>query len=367
MEENVKSNDQWKNKKVLVTGASGFKGSWMCAALAEQGADVTGTIRSTGGPLAAYELLEVERRIKTMRVDITDYEQVLALIIEVKPEVIFHLAAVSMVPDALHDPLRAYRVNAMGTLHLLEACRVTGMCSRMLVCSTNLVFGADEDLPEGGYPENQPVTYGAPYDTSKAVMEMIVGSHYKTYGNDLPSLCITRCANVFGYGDANLRRVIPAFITSCLDKKEVAIKHKMNGRQFIHITDIIAGYISAVMRLPEVSTGDGVPTYHFSLNTYPNTPEPFIRMGELADLIAGLYGGKVNDKQALDYGPNEKKVQALNCKHSYEQLKWTPSMTMDKAILEMGEWYAAIDDQIRLKTLINKSLDYLVKMINTMN
>src|SRR5437868_12342971 len=170
------NNFNWKGRKVLVTGASGFKGSWLCAALLRLGAEVYGTIRNIRNPLSAYRLLDLDKNVVKVSADISDRQQVYDLLNSVEPDVIFHLAAKALVPVSLRDPRRTFDVNIMGTLNFIEASRKLKVSNRLLVCSTDHVFGNVEpaELPRDengkivGFAEKDRVSYGGPYDTSKA-------------------------------------------------------------------------------------------------------------------------------------------------------------------------------------------------------
>jgi len=248
----------WQGQKVLVTGASGFKGSWLCGILVNLGAEVYGTVRNRIHPESPYELLDLHDEIVEASADISDRQQVFDLINSIQPTVIFHLAAKAIVPVALSDPRRAFEVNVLGTVNILEACRTLRrpnrrVCERLLICSTDHVFGHVDPaaLPARGFDERTRVSYGGPYDTSKAAMELMVRSYHYSFWAELPAVGITRCANVFGLGDTNARRVIPYFISSAKDTGKVDLQYNLNGRQFIYVTDAIVGYIKAAASLNE--------------------------------------------------------------------------------------------------------------------
>ena len=176
-----KQNFNWKNKRVLITGASGFKGSWLSAALLKLGAHVYGTIRERWDPNSAYNLFELDKKLVKSNIDITNRQQVYDLINSINPDIIFHFAAMAIVPVSLRDPRRTFDVNLMGTINIIEACRRLGIGERILVCSTDHVFGSTKDIPPNGFPENSRVSYGGPYDTSKAAMELVVRSYDSSF------------------------------------------------------------------------------------------------------------------------------------------------------------------------------------------
>ena len=360
----------WENKKVLITGVSGFKGSWLAAALLKLKADVFGTVQNRNNPISAYSLFDLDNKIIKINTDVSERQQVYDMINTFEPEVIFHLAAKALVPVALRDPRRTYEINVMGTLNVIEACRKLSMCDRLLICSTDHVFGSSNEIPPNGYEEKDRVSYGGPYDTSKAMMELLVRSYYKTCWVELPSIGITRCANVFGFGDVNQRRIIPLFISSGIYKKSIELKYLHNKRQFIHIHDAINGYIKAAENLNDgncrIKTTAAMPvnrtpftqTFHFALDRYPNGSN-VISMKELAEIVADLTNSKIDQSHAVDFAPNENDVQKLDFSFTRKELSWSPQKEFVDSLKEMRLWYENIKDVPALKTLINKSLNSL--------
>ena len=373
---------EWRNKKVLVTGASGFKGSWLCAALRELDARVYGTITDQINPDSAYNTIDIDSKITKVSCDITNRQQVYDMINSIEPDVIFHLAAKALVPVALRDPRRAFDVNIMGTLNIIEACRRTSVCSRILICSTDHVFGhVDEDeLPKFGFPEDGRVSYSGPYDTSKAAMELLVRSYHSTYWSEVPAIGITRCANVFGFGDINQRRIIPEFISSAVIHGNIQLKYTKNGRQFIHMTDAIAGYIRAASTLNEGSSKEKLkkgnpdeflnrspftPTFHFAIENYENTDKPFIRVEALANMVADLFNAKVDTSSMIgDYAPKENPIQAINCEKTRSAINWNIRKPLKEALTETGAWYMPNANISTHKQAIQRDIEFLLEGLN---
>jgi CDP-glucose 4,6-dehydratase len=372
---------EFQNRKVIVTGASGFKGAWLCAALSDMGAQVYGTIRNQVNPAAAYRIFGLEDRVVALNVDISDRQSVYDMVNTIEPDVIFHLAAKALVPVGLRDPRRTFDVNINGTLNVIEACRRVKVCSRMLICSTDHVFGNVEptELPEGGFNERSRVSYGGPYDTSKAAMELLVRSYHFTFWNEVPAIGLTRCANVFGFGDTNLRRVIPLFVTSAKSDKRIPLRYRNNGRQFIYVTDAIGGYIKAMAGLDEggcrtkatVDRPDRrtpfTPTYHFAIEQYKGTETPYIKMGALAELAAELFGAVVDDAECVDYAANENRIQALNCAATRKALNWHTQTTLADGLGKLGQWHDALGDPSALRAMLRDEVQTLVSSLGTPN
>lgn len=265
----------WEKQRVLVTGASGFKGSWLCSVLAELGTEVHGTVVNRTDPESAYEVLGLRDKIVQYYVDLSDRQQVCDMINSVMPSVIFHLGAKAIVGECLRDSVRAFDANAMGTLHILEAVRQVNArkinCQRLLICSTDHVFGV-VDKGEIPIPESREPRYGGPYETSKAVAELIARSYYKTYFKDFSNgfcMCITRAANVFEFGDSQISRIIPRQLRLLSENGYLWYQHTENGRQFLHIADAVSGYILAVSRLSKIAQErQSLSIFHFCIDSY---------------------------------------------------------------------------------------------------
>lgn len=391
--------DQWSGKKVLVTGASGFKGSWLCKALLELGTQVYATIpiHNVRHPHSAYQLFDLSQDVVEVSLDISDSQLVFDVINTVGPDIIFHLAAKAQVPVAQHDPRRAFMVNTMGTINILEACRQLEIGERILVISTDHVFG-DRQIPKEGFLESSPVGYAGPYDTSKSAMELAVRCYHKTYYSQLPAIGITRASNVFGYGDTAPRRIIPQFINSAVKvPHEIFIKYPRNGRQFIYITDIIAGYIRAASYLNQdeqkLETSSGLslerkeeksltPTFHFALSdygSYSENGEPFIRVSNLARMIQSIVADAnsewckemgvchvgLNQDSAIDYAPNENPFQAINCSDTCARLNWKPKTSLEDGLKKMAQWFFVLNknDISQLKKLIKEESEVITKYL----
>jgi nucleoside-diphosphate-sugar epimerase len=337
---------EWKNRKVLVSGAAGFKGGWAAAILHELGAEVHGVTNSGKHPGSAFSLLGLNDLIHLHEgIDISNRRHVNELIRKIKPDVVFHLAAVASVPEAERDPSRCFEVNALAPAYVLAACRDYGV-SRILICSTDHAPGPvpEADLP---LPENYPLgRHSNAYDSSKAAAEILVRSMYATdRRNGLPRACITRGANFFGPGDVVERRVIPAFINKAFAERFVPLTVRKTGRQFISVDDGVSGYISAVSKLgdlPEISDGLGrpiVPTFHFSCETYPNTDRSFLRVEELANMVAELTGTRVQVLPGcVDFKAGENPAQALSCAQTRSQIGWQPLRGFEKPLEDLVEF-----------------------------
>jgi CDP-glucose 4,6-dehydratase len=368
---------EWEGKKVLVTGASGFKGAWLCRTLVALGAEVYGTVRYQVDPDCSYALLELDHQITNLFVDVCDLQAVLESVNSIQPDAIFHLAAKSIVREALRNPHSTFYINFTGALNVLEACRRVGSCPRILVCSTDHAIGGPDPsrIPPDGFDEKTPIDFSGPYDTSKAAEELVTRSFHATYPSQLRTVCITRCSNVFGLGDTNRSRVIPRFVTSAKKNKQVPLQYRKNGRQFIYITDAIAGYVRALSSLSErgptplleADSHDNqdpfTPTFHFSIERYSHAKTPYITLEMLAREVAQLFGATVDDSCAVDYAPNENRAHALNCARTRSALGWRPQTSLTDGLRKMGHWFDIAREPSKRRKMLDEEIGALVSTL----
>ena len=227
----------WKERRVFVTGCTGILGSWLTLALLDAGATVVGLIRDRV-PLSNLRLSGAEQRIIAVDGDIADGSLLERVLNEYEIEVVFHLAAQSLVRLANRAPLGTFDTNIRGTWLLLEACRRSPTVERIVVASSDKAYGDQEVLP---YSEESPLQGRHPYDVSKSCADLIAQAYYATY--HLP-VGITRCGNIYGGGDLNWDRIVPGTMRSVLRGEPPVIRS--NGtlqRDYVYVADIVEGYL----------------------------------------------------------------------------------------------------------------------------
>jgi len=315
----------WKQNRVLVTGATGIVGSWLVKRLLQEGACVitlildwdpqselirSGDIYRTtvvNGRLEEYCTLE--RAISTHDVD-----------------TVFHLGAQAIVVNALRSPLLTFETNIRGTYNLLEACRVhSGLVKRVVVASSDKAYGAVEKLP---YTEEMLPNGRHPYDVSKSCADMIATAYAHTY--NLP-VTVARCGNIYGGGDLNWSRIVPGTIRSALnDEKPVLRSDGRCTRDYIFVLDAVNAYLL----LASKTSADGICGDAFNFS-----PERQVSVLEITNMLLELMDRRDLEPIILNQAPAEIQDQYLDSTKAKRLLNWKPQYQLEQGLVETINWY----------------------------
>jgi len=312
----------WRSKKVLVTGSTGFIGSWLTETLVQAGAKVTALIEQDG-PFGIDAIKHLANKIELVYGDIRDRELV-ASVIRGK-DVIFHLASITQVLYAIKNPEKTVAVNVGGTLNILEGMRENGGEQFLVYASTDKVYGEPKYVP---IDEEHPLTGKSPYDASKIAADRLVYAYHVSYGT---RCSMVRWANTYGGRDANLLRVVPDFVTSVLSGNPPVIRGDgRHIRDYIHVTDAVDGIIRVVEN-DELSNGRA-----FNLGTEKPTS-----VGDLAELIIRISGNgsKLRPIVLGKSTPGEISIQYLSSMKAREVLGWKPTIDLEIGLEPTIEWY----------------------------
>jgi CDP-glucose 4,6-dehydratase len=304
-----------KQKKILVTGGAGFIGSNLVNELIEQNHKVV-----VIDDLSSGKKENINKKAKFYKVDIRS-KKIEEIFKKEKPQIVFHLAARALVEDAFKNPREAIDVNVMGTVNILEACRRQKGIESIVVASSDKAYGKSINLP---YKEHHPLAGDHPYDASKASADLIAKTYFSTYG--LP-IKITRFSNVFGQGDLNFSRIIPAIIEAAMKKKELLIRSdgKMI-REYTYVKDIVEGCIKLAGH--KENYGEA---FNFGSKNIFSVVELVEKSGE-------ILGVKINYK-ILNITKNEIPEQYLDWTKAKKILNWKPKVSFKQGIKETFDWH----------------------------
>jgi CDP-glucose 4,6-dehydratase len=299
-------------------------GSWLTIALVDAGAAVTGLVRDQV-PFSHLRRSGYQDRIRTVRGDVNDYELVERALNEYEIEVVFHLAAQTIVPIANRAPLSTFETNIKGTWTLLEAARRAPKVRRVVVASSDKAYGAHKELP---YTEDGPLLGQYPYDVSKACADRIARAYAVTYG--LP-VAVTRCANLYGGGDLNWSRLIPGTIRSVLRGKPPVVRSDGTLlRDYLYVQDAVAAY----MRLAECLEAREVKGEAFNFGM--DDPQSVM---EVVQAIIEVSDRPMLEPIVLAEAQNEIQDQYLDSRRAKRMLGWTPQYSLRDGLRETIAWY----------------------------
>lgn len=326
-------------KRVLVTGHTGFKGSWLSIWLHELGAEVIGVGLEPYSERDNYVLSGIGKKIKAdLRADIRDGEKMKMIFHEYQPEIVFHLAAQPLVRLSYVIPVETYETNVMGTIHVMEAIRETKSVKVAVMITTDKCYDNKEQVE--GYVETDPFGGYDPYSSSKGACEIVIQSWRRSFFNPedygkkhTVSLASVRAGNVIGGGDWALDRIIPDCIRALEEQKPIEIRSPKSVRPWEHVLEPLSGYMLLAQKMWESPT-----EYCEGWNFGPEA-ESVSTVWDVAMALVKNYGeGNLKDVS----GPNalhEAKLLMLNINKAKKRLGWYPRLDMNACIQLVADWY----------------------------
>lgn len=330
-------NNIYKDKVVLVTGHTGFKGSWLTIWLNELGAKVIGYSLDPATSKDNFELSHLSSKIVDIRGDIRDREKLQRVFEEYNPEYIFHLAAQPLVRESYETPIYTYEVNVMGTINVLECMRKSESAKVGIFITTDKCYENKEQV--WGYKENDALGGYDPYSSSKAACEILINSWRQSFMNPSDyiqhgkAIASVRAGNVVGGGDWSKDRIIPDCIRAIENNQTIKIRNPQAVRPWQHVLEPLSGYLLLGQKLTE----DPI-AYSEAWNFGPNT-ESIQTVWEIAEQIIEHYGeGKLEDVSGEKH-LHEAKLLNLDVSKAKFKLKWMPRLNIDETIRMTVEWY----------------------------
>lgn len=330
-------NDIYRGKKVLVTGHTGFKGSWLSIWLKELGADVIGYSLDPYTEKDNFVLSGLKDKLVDIRGDIRDRKHLEEVFSKYKPEIVFHLAAQPLVRLSYDIPVDTYEINVMGTINVMECIRNTEESKVGIMITTDKCYENREQI--WGYRENEAFGGYDPYSSSKGAAEIAINSWRKSYFNPKDyekhgkALASVRAGNVIGGGDWAKDRIIPDCIRALEEGKEIEIRSPKSIRPWEHVLEPLSGYLLLGQKLI-----DNPKKYAEGWNFGPNL-DSIVTVWEIAEKVVKYYGeGELKDIS----NPNElheAKLLALDIAKARFELGWKPTLNIDETIEMTVEWY----------------------------
>ena len=315
----------WSEKRVFITGATGFVGYWLTKKLVEEKAHVLVLVRDVDPQSELYRSGLINQ-VTVVSGALESYDTLERALCEYEIDTVFHLAAQTIVGTARKAPLITFEANIRGSYHLLEACRrQLSTVKRIVIASSDKAYGTSAVLP---YTENMPLTGAFPYDVSKSCCDLIAQSYFHTYG--LP-LTIARCGNIFGGADLNWSRIIPGTIRSLLRNEAPIVRSDGTFiRDYIYVKDVVDAYLL----LAEKAATQGVVGQGF--NFAPSKPHTVL---EIIGALQKMMGCVHLEPRVLNLAQAEIKDQFLTSKRAKERLGWSPHYSFEEGLEETIAWY----------------------------
>ena len=327
----------WKNKKVLVTGHTGFKGSWLSLWLQKLDADVIGFSKSIPTKPSLYQLAHVEDGMESIIGDIKNLKEITKIIQKHKPEIIIHMAAQSLVQESYKDPIETYATNIFGTINVMQAIRNLDFV-RVLINVTSDKCYENRSL-ERGYNENDPMGGFDPYSSSKGCAEIVTSSfrnsffNIKEYEKHRTAIASVRAGNVIGGGDWAENRIIPDIIKGILEKKKIKIRNPEAIRPWQFVLEPLNGYLLLAEKLWHEGK-----TFSEGWNFGPEYDD-VKKVSWVAKKLLKLWNTDIKLDYTKEKFNHEEKILKLDCTKVKEKLGWHPKMNLEVGLKFVVEWY----------------------------
>ena len=346
--------DFYKNRKVLITGHTGFKGSWMCKLLIDAGADITGYALNPPTNPSLFGICELSSQMNSIIGDIRDLKHLKQVFQEVKPEIVIHMAAQPIVRDSYKEPVYTYEVNVMGTVNILECVRESDCVKSFLNVTTDKVYLNREWL--WGYRENEELNGFDPYSNSKSCSELVTSSYKNSFFADRDvAISTARAGNVIGGGDFAIDRIIPDCIRAVTENKEIVVRNPFSTRPYEHVLEPVVAYLMIAKEQYEDKK-----KYEGNYNVGPDEIDCWTT-GDLVTLFCEKWncatGDHVTWKNEYDGGPHEANFFFFFCSKLKRMFGWKPRWnvvtTMEKVVewslvyLKAGDIAKCMQEQIR--------------------
>ncbi len=337
----IQFGDIYRGSRVLVTGHTGFKGSWLAVWLNDLGARLCGISLDPETQPNHWELLNLP--IEDHRLDIRELENVKRVVESFRPEIVFHLAAQPLVRRSYRDPIENWSTNVMGTAHVLEACRQVDSVRTIVAITTDKVYANQER--NIAYRESDRLGGHDPYSASKAACELLIDSYRNAFFNpeSAPLLASARAGNVIGGGDWSEDRLLPDLVRSVSQQQPLVIRSPNATRPWQHVLECLAGYLLLGQRLLE-KRSELATAWNFGPGAEGN------RTVETVLTMLQAHWPELKWEQSQSLQPHEATLLHLDHARAQEVLNWQPVWSLDRALQETADWYRRFHEKADILT-----------------
>lgn len=338
--------DIFKGKNVLVTGHTGFKGSWLCIWLMKLGANVAGYALDPVNTEDNFAVTGLKDRMRDIRADVRDLEALQKVFSQVRPEFVFHLAAQPLVRYSYENPIQTYATNVMGTLNVLECIRCCDSVKVGVMITTDKCYENKEQL--WGYRENDALGGYDPYSSSKGCAEILTASYRNSYMNSKEyarhgkSVSTARAGNVIGGGDWATDRIIPDAIRALKEKRPVEVRNPEATRPWQHVLEPLNGYIGLAAKMYEKGE-----EYSGAWNFGPDY-ESVCPVKTVVEAVIETWGNGSWCRAEEQSPHHEAGSLSLDCTKAKALLGWKPKLKLKDAVKYTVEWYLSTEDKFAL-------------------
>ena len=325
----------WKGRRVLVTGHTGFKGGWLSLWLHQLGAEVTGFSLPAPTDPSLFEQTRLAELVNHVEGDVRDMDAVEAAVNAARPEVVFHLAAQSLVRYSYDNPIETYATNVMGTVHLLDACRRAESVRAIISVTSDKCYENREWI--WPYRESDPMGGHDPYSSSKGAAELVISAYRRSFFETGACIASVRAGNVIGGGDWATDRLIPDIVRAMLAGERPLIRNPDSVRPWQHVMEALSGYLLIAERLLE-ERREFANAWNFGPSEDDAKPVAWI-----ADRMLEMWEAEGWDRPAGEQ-PHEAKLLKLDCSKARAALGWRPRLSLEKALEKVVDWHKSVAD-----------------------
>jgi CDP-glucose 4,6-dehydratase len=343
--------DFWKGRRVLLTGHTGFKGSWLSLWLQSLGARVTGFSVDVPTRPSLHELAKISEDIEGIEGDVRDPEAVAAAVAAVDPEVVIHMAAQSLVRPSFVEPRQTYETNVMGTVNVLDAVRLHGSAVGAIVNVTSDKCYENREW-EWGYREHEPMGGFDPYSSSKGCSELVTDAFRRSFFSaaDGPRLASARAGNVIGGGDWGEDRLVPDIMRAALAGEPVRVRNPNSIRPWQHVLNPLSGYLLLAQALwdePRLAEG-------WNFGPVDEDARP---VGWIVERIAASWPEDLRSIQDDGPHPHEARYLKLDSSKARAQLGWRPGLDLASTLDSIVDWYRRLRDGADMRAVTQEQIE----------